>query len=63
MKKPLDSHHGISTYGEYASHPCLHRYLVWLATCHSTRLTHFRRRVGVSGLSVGAPDAGNSGRG
>src|SRR5215472_8395710 len=30
-----------STYRKYASHPWLHRYLVWLATCHSTTLTHY----------------------
>src|SRR5215472_17166410 len=32
---------GCSTYRKYASHPRLHRYLVWLATRHSTRLTHY----------------------
>src|SRR5215467_12547377 len=29
-----------STYRKYASHCGLHRYLVWLATCHRTQLTH-----------------------
>src|SRR5215472_10878945 len=37
---------GCSTYRKYASHPWLHRYLVWLATCHSTRLTHYQREGG-----------------